>query len=316
MESDFKYIIFFVVCLWLYDIITKTGSFLMNNNKLFNILFIGIMVLFSDCCLEAAKKSSKTVQKQQAQQKNEVSNQSSVIYVFPVDSDKKEFKPVKRVLTGIFTQKQQSKAQEEEKEKASESGKLQLREVAPRKLNEKTIAWINSNSIYYHDPQNNCLNIKERSWAEDKKELLGLEPCPDCFKKLNKTPEFIKKESAAFDVAESDKLLLNADFVEWIKKRFPVEDMTFISGTKLLAYPNLDMTSKGMHQLAIEIQNAYLRQTWRVIEVIVKSNPDVVPYVSSFSTTGELLGVSKSKLSDNDEKNKNYKEPRKPRLFK
>ena len=288
----------------------------MNNiNKLFTVVFIGLLILQSDCCLEAAKKSAKAVQKQHTQ-KNEVSSQSSVIYVFPVETDKKEFKPVRRVLTGIFTEKRQSKAVAEEKEKALEGGKLQRKEVAPRKLNEKTIAWINSNSIYYHDPQNNCLNIKERSWAEDKKELLGLEPCPDCFKKLNKTPEFIKKDSAAFDVAEADKLLLNADFAEWIKKRFPVEDMTFISGTKLLAYPNLDMTSKGMHQLAIEIQNAYLRQTWRVIEVIVKSNPDVVPYVSSFSATSDLLGVSKDKLSDNDEKNKNYKEPRKPRLFK
>ena len=288
----------------------------MNNNKLFNILFVGILVLLSDCCLEAAKKNTKAVQKQQTQQKNEVSSQSSVIYVFPVDADKKPFNPVKRVLTGIFTEKQQSKAVAEEKEKALEGGKLQRKEMAPRKLNEKTIAWVNSNSIYYHDPQNNCLNIKERSWAEDPKELLGLEPCPDCFKKLDKTPDFIKKISAAFDVASADKLLLNSDFIEWIKKRFPVEDMDFISGTKLLAYPNLDMTSKGMHQLAIEIQNAYLRQTWRVIEVIVKANPEVVPYVSSFSPTSELLGVSKDKLSDNDEKNKNYKEPRKPRLFK
>ncbi|MBQ2591734.1 MAG: hypothetical protein II567_00455 [Candidatus Riflebacteria bacterium] len=284
-------------------------------NNIFTIVFIGLLILQSNCSLEAAKKSSKTSNKQQSQQKNDASSDSSVIYVFPVDADKKPFKPVKRVLTGIFTEKQQSKAVAEEKEKNSEGGKLQRKEIPPRKLNEKTIAWVNTNSIYYHDPYNNCLNIKERSWAEDKKELLGLEPCPDCFKKLNKTPEFIKKESAAFDVADSDKLLLNADFIEWIKKRFPVEDMNFISGTKLLAYPNLDMTSKGMHQLAIEIQNAYLRQTWRVIEVIVKSKPDVVPYVSSFSPTSELLGVTKNKLTDNDDKNKNYKEPKKPRLF-
>ncbi len=305
-----------MVCLWLYDIITKTGSFLMKKiNNIFTIVFIGLLILQSNCSLEAAKKTSKTSNKQQSQQKNDASSDSSVIYVFPVDADKKPFKPVKRVLTGIFTEKQQSKAVAEDKEKASEGGKLQRKEIPSRKLNEKTIAWVNTNSIYYHDPYNNCLNIKERSWAEDKKELLGLEPCPDCFKKLNKTPEFIKKMSAAFDVADSDKLLLNADFIEWIKKRFPVEDMNFISGTKLLAYPNLDMTSKGMHQLAIEIQNAYLRQTWRVIEVIVKSKPDVVPYVSSFSPTSELLGVTKNKLTGNDDKNKNYKEPKKPRLF-
>ena len=289
----------------------------MNNKIIFALVFIGLLFFMSDCSLEAAKKSSKTSNKQKSQQKNEVSSDSSVIYVFPVETDKQPFKPVKRVLTGIFTEKQQSKATAEDKEKASESGKLQLKEIPPRKLNEKTIAWINSNSIYYHDPQNNCLNIKERSWAEDPKELLGLEPCPDCFKKLNKTPEFIKKISAAFDVASADKLLLNSDFIEWIKKRFPVEDMDFISGTKLLAYPNLDMTSKGMHQLAVELQNAYLRQTWRVIEVIVKANPEVVPYVSSFSATGELQGVSKDKQGENaNSKKENTKEPRKPRLFR
>lgn len=286
-----------------------------KNNNFFTIFFIGLLIFQSNISLEAAKRNSNVAKKQQTQQKNEISSDGSVIYVFPVETDKKPFKPVKRVLTGIFTEKQQSKAVAEDKEKASENGKLQRKEIPPRKLNEKTIAWVNSNSIYYHDPYNNCLNIQERSWAEDKKELLGLEPCPDCFKKLNKTPEFIKKDSAAFDVASSDKLLLNADFVEWVKKRFPVEDMNFISGTKLLAYPNLDMTSKGMHQLAIEIQNAYLRQTWRVIEVIVKSKPDVVPYVSSFSPTSELLGVSKSKLTDDDDKNKNFKEPKKTRLF-
>ena len=281
-------------------------------NKFFTAVIIGLLLIQSNCCLASSKKSSKTAKKQQ----DEVSSQTSVIYVFPVEAEKKQPNPVRRVLTGIFTQKQQNKAIEEEKEKAQDGGKLQLKEIPPRRLNEKTIAWVNSNSIYYHDPQNNCLNIKERSWAEEKKELLGLEPCPDCFKKLNKIPEFIKRESANFDVAPSDKLLLNSDFVEWIKKRFPVEDITFVSGTKMIAYPNLDMTSKGMHQLSIEIQNAYMRQTWRIIEVIVKANPEVVPYVSSFSATSDLLGVSKSKLSDNDDKNKNYKEPRKPRLFK
>ena len=276
---------------------------------------IGLLMLQSYCCFAAGNKTSKSAKKQQAQQ-NDVSKSDSVIYVFPVETEKQPFKPVKRVITGIFTDKQQNKAVEEDKEKAQEAGKLQRKEIAPRKLNEKTLAWVNSNSIYYHDPENNCLNIKERSWAEDKKELLGLEPCPDCFKKLKKTPAFIKKESVNFEVADADNLLVNSDFVEWAKKRLPIDDMNFISGTKVFAYPNLDMTSKGMHQLAIEIQNAYLRQTWRVIEVIVKAKPEVVPYVSSFSSTGELLGVSKDKLSDNDEKNKNYKEPRKPRLFK
>ena len=305
-----------MVCLLLYDIITETGSLPMKkNNILFAVIFIGILLLQSGCCLAAGKKASKSVKKQQTQQ-NDSSSQSSVIYVFPVEAEKQPFKPVKRVITGIFTDKQQNKALEEEREKAQESGKLQRKEIPARKLNEKTLAWINVNSIYYHDPNNNCLNIKERSWAENKKELLGLEPCPDCFKKLNKTPDFIKKESVSFEVADAEHLLVNSDFVEWAKKRLPINDMNFISGTKVFAYPNLDMTSKGMHQLAIEIQNAYLRQTWRVIEVIVKAKPEVVPYVSSFSTTGELLGVSKDKLSDNDDKNKNYKEPKKPRLFK
>ncbi len=269
----------------------------MKKINLFFILFlIGLINLQSNQSFAAKKNNSNSTKTKQTQ-KNDNTSQSSVIYVFPVEQGKQPFKPVKRVITGIFTNKQQEKALEEDKENAEKAGTIQKREKPPRTLNEKTIAWITPMGLYYHDPQNNCLNIKERSWVEERKEILGLEPCPDCFKKLNKTPEYIKKYSANFDVASADKLLDNSQFLEWIKDRQPVKDINFISGTKLIAYPNLDLSTHQMHQMAIEIQNAYMRQTWRIIEVWVKSKPDVVQYVSSFSPTAELHGVKKDKTT-------------------
>ncbi|MBQ3644415.1 MAG: hypothetical protein II961_07435 [Candidatus Riflebacteria bacterium] len=266
----------------------------MKKINLFFILFlVGLISLQSNQSFAAKKNNSNSTKTKQTQ-KNDNTSPSSVIYVFPVEQEKQPFKPVKRVITGVFTNKQQEKALEEDKENAQKAGVIQKREIPPRTLNEKTIAWITPMGLYYHDPQNNCLNIKERSWIEERKEILGLEPCPDCFKKLNKTPEYIKKYSANYDVASADKLLDNSQFIEWIKDRQPVKDINFISGTKLIAYPNEELTTHQMHQMAIEIQNAYMRQTWRIIEVWVKSKPDVVQYVSSFSPTAELHGVRKS----------------------
>lgn len=266
----------------------------MKKINMFFILFlVGLISLQSNQSFAAKKNNSNSTKTKQTQ-KNDNTSPSSVIYVFPVEQEKQPFKPVKRVITGVFTNKQQEKALEEDKENAQKAGVIQKREIPPRTLNEKTIAWITPMGLYYHDPQNNCLNIKERSWIEERKEILGLEPCPDCFKKLNKTPEYIKKYSANYDVASAEKLLDNSQFIEWIKDRQPVKDINFISGTKLIAYPNKELTTHQMHQMAIEIQNAYMRQTWRIIEVWVKSKPDVVQYVSSFSPTAELHGVRKS----------------------
>lgn len=282
----------------------------------FTAILIGLFILLPNLNSYAAKKTSKSA-KTKEKQETSTSSSSSVIYVFPVETEKKPFKPVKRVITGIFTNKQQEKAEEEEKAKATEKEKIQVREIPPRTLNERTIAWITPMGIYYHDPHNNCSNTNERNWAEENKELVGLEPCPKCFKELKKTPPFIKNQLGNLEIADSDHLLLNNAFIEWAKDRFPIKGISFISDTKIMAYPTLDMTSKGMYQLAKELQGAYLRQTWRVIEVQVKSNPDVVEYVSSFSPTSELLGVVKNKeQSDNKAASDPSKAPHKPRLFK
>ncbi len=288
---------------------------MINIKKCLAAILISNFIILPSLTSFAAKKNSKANKSTQKQEETS-SNSSSVIYVFPVETEKKPYKPVKRVITGIFTNKQQEKAEEEDKAKATEKEKVQAREIPPRTLNERTIAWITPMGIYYHDPNNNCLNSNERTWAEENKELVGLEPCPSCFKNQNKTPAFIKKQFGNLDVADSGHLLLNNEFISWAKERFPVKDISFISGTKILAYPTLDMTSKGMYQLAIELQGAYLRQTWRVAEVQVKSNPDVVEYVSSFSPNSELLGVVKNKeQADSKATSESTKAPRKPRLF-
>ena len=286
------------------------------KNKYLTVFIVSIFMVQPVSAILGAKKTAKSAKPSQKQ--TQISSTSNAeIYIFPSDTEKQPFKPVKRVITGIFTNKQQKKAEEEEKAKASEKEKIQLKEKAPRGLNQRTIAWTTPMGLYYHDPHANCSNTTERVWAEENKELVGFEPCPDCFKKVNKIPEFIKKQSANYEIANSEKLLTNNDFINWIKERFPVKDMNFISGTKVLAYPTLDMTSKGMHQLAIEIQGAYLRQTWRVIEVQVKSNPNVVEYVSSFSPTDKLLGVveKKDNAESKNSTDSSKKAPYKPRLF-
>lgn len=217
-----------------------------------------------------------------AESKNKTGESEKAVYVFPVETEKQPFKPVKRVLTGIFTDKQQKKALAEDKAKAEKNAELKKKEIAPRKLNAKTIAWITPMGFYYHDPLNNCLKVEQPIWVEDKKELLGLEPCPDCFKKRNIIPAFIKEEAGNFDIAKADALLINSEFIDWVKERLPIRDMSFISGSKALISSKNEMAKIGLYNLALETQNAYLRQTWRVIEVQARMEDDKPLYLSSF----------------------------------
>ena len=259
--------------------------------KKFNCLFaVALICLLASQTGYCAKKSKASAKKNQQPVASET---VAEMYIFPVESEKPEYKPVSRVLTGIFTQKQQTKAIEEDKAKALKASEIQKKEKPPRTLNERTIAWTTPMNIYYHDPMNNCLKIEDRSWAEENSEIVGLEPCPDCFKKRDMVPSFIKKQCGNLDIAEAKDLLINSKFIEWAKERMPVKEISFISGNKLLIIPTLDMTAKGMHQLAKEVEMAYLRQTWRVIEVQAKSDSDISQYVSSFSPEAHLLGEVK-----------------------
>lgn len=287
-----------------------------RKNRIFTIIVLLSLFIFeyNNMLFAANNRKNSNLKKQKAQDNN-IASQGAVVYVFPADTEKQSFKPVKRVLTGIFTEKRQKKALEADKKESEKKEKLELKEAPPRTLNAKTIAWITPMGICYHDPTNNCLNILDRLWVEEKKEIVGLEPCPDCFKKINKIPEFIKKEPGNLEIAEANALLMNNDFIEWAKSKLPIKDMNFISSTKLLVFPSVDMASVGMYELAIQVQNAYLRKTWRVIEVQVKSNPEVTEYVSSFSPSSILLGVNKTKPV-NDTNQSVKKEPRKPRLFR
>ncbi len=284
------------------------------NNKYLIAIFLSLFMVQPVINIYGAKESTKNSKSSPKQAGNSSSN--AEVYVFPADTEKQPFKPVKRVITGIFSNKQQKKALEDQKSKEKGNEVIQPRPVAPRTLNAKTIAWTTPMGIYYHDPNNNCSNANERNWAEENKELVGLEPCPDCFKRSFKIPEFIKKQFGNIEIADSEHLLLNNEFIEWAKTRLPVKDMNFISGDKLLAYPSLDMSSLGMHQLATELEKAYLKQTWRVIEVQVKSNPNVVEYVSSFHPTAELLGVVKNKETENKTSTQSAKSSKKPNTHK
>ena len=76
-------------------------------NKILVGIIIGSFLLIPCIKSYAVKKSSKTVKQTNVQQETVASN-SAVIYVFPVNIEKQTFKPVERVITGIFINKQQN----------------------------------------------------------------------------------------------------------------------------------------------------------------------------------------------------------------
>ena len=79
-------------------------------------------------------------------------------------------------------------------------------------------------------------------------------------------------------------MLNNADFLVWAQERLPLRNPGFVTSQKLMIYPKMEMTRKGLHQLARETELAYRRKTWKVIEVIAKQSEADLDQISSFDT--------------------------------
>lgn len=205
-------------------------------------------------------------------------------YVFPLTSKKR--KPTARaekILTGVFSAHDEVKVVKTGKELPD---KLDFTDTQGEKRskpkNGDTIAWITREGIAYHDPFLDCASGSERIWVSSINELSGLLPCEECFKKNNQAPGFISKESGGLDLASAAALLSNGDFLVWAQNRLPIRNPGFISSQKLMVYPKMEMTDNGLHQLAREIELAYRRHTWKVIEVIGKKSETDTGSVSSF----------------------------------
>ncbi len=209
-------------------------------------------------------------------------------YIFPVKGQKSRPQTkAQRILTGVFSGSG-------EKTTVSSDGADELPEVvsldaAPVKRQAKrdaeTIAWVTKAGSLYHDPFLECAwaSGTERIWVDSIKDLSGLEPCSECYQKNNSVPEFVRKESGGLDIATATTLLSNADFLVWVQERLPLRNPGFITSQKLMIYPKMEMTRKGLHQLARETELAYRRKTWKVIEVVAKQNEADIDQISSFA---------------------------------
>jgi len=210
-------------------------------------------------------------------------------YIFPVKGQKnRRSQKAQRILTGVFSGSG-------EKTAVSSDNPGDLPDIigfdqAPVKRQTKrdaeTIAWVTKTGAFYHDPFLECALASgtERIWVGSVKELNGLEPCSECYQKNNNVPEFIRKESGGLDVATATTLLSNADFLVWVQERLPLRNPGFITSQKLMIYPKMEMTRKGLHQLARETELAYRRKVWKVIEVVAKQSEADLDHVSSFDT--------------------------------
>lgn len=225
-------------------------------------------------------------------------------YIFPISSGKLKRrypgpKP-KVIITGVFTgNKKEDRGKEKQirDEKSdnnlSEPLIIKKTEDIKFKADKDTIAWIKANSEYYHDPlspheldseKNTDGQTKhklKRIWISDIKFLAGLKPCKKCFIDTNTPPEFIKKECGGLDLASASALLNNPEFIEWAKKHLPVEKVSFLTSSKILAVAKTKMTDKALLELAKEIAAAYRRHTWRIAEVITQ-NKNSEKHESSF----------------------------------
>ncbi len=207
-------------------------------------------------------------------------------YVFPLSGARRRPRArAERILTGIFSA---SGTMETQDPGATLPDRLNSdSSSATRKKSVKqqdTIAWITREGLLYHDPFLECpaASGSERVWVDDYHELSGLQPCNDCFQKNNNIPDFIQKESGGLDVASATSLMANADFLAWAQERLPIRNPGFISTQKLVIYPKMEMTAKGLHQLARETEMAYRRMTWKVIEVLGKHSEIDTGNLSSF----------------------------------
>ncbi len=210
---------------------------------------------------------------------------------------KRKLQPAEKVLSGVFSGRPSSEvASLPSLLPASESADSSERSFSRRKT-ETSVAWVGNNSLEFHDPYLDCgkASGSERIWVNGVKELCGLDPCDECFFKTNHPPAFIKKESGGLDLASAATLLDNKSFIDWIEKHLPVKNPSFLSTRKLLIYPKLEMTRKGLWQLAKEVEFAYRRHTWRVIEVMAKQSEIDTQSISSFADFEEQGGKQAEK---------------------
>jgi len=206
--------------------------------------------------------------------------------VFPTRPQRKVPRPrAERILTGIFS------GREEIVDDSAVTEDIYVNTPRrPRSVSQKTaatIAWMTEGGITYHDPFLECATGTERVWLDDVKDLSGLAPCEECFIKTAHAPEFIQKESGGLDLASASELLTNQQFLVWAGERLPIKNPGFISTRRLLIYPKMEMTEAGLRQLAKEVEMAYRRHTWRVIEVIAKKSETDTDSISSFGENKE-----------------------------
>ncbi len=210
-------------------------------------------------------------------------------YVFPVSGAKRQpAGHAERILTGIFSASGSAEVSSEKEMSLPDRIDLDASPALRRATvkDKDTIAWITKEGLLYHDPFLECpaASGSERIWIGDYHELCGLQPCEDCFQKNNNIPDFISKEAGGLDVASAPGLLANGAFLEWVQSHLPIKNPGFISTQKLIIYPKMEMTARGLHQLARETEHAYRRLTWRVIEVLGKHSEIDTGNISSFDT--------------------------------
>lgn len=207
------------------------------------------------------------------------------IRIFSAQPQKRrKLPPAEKILTGVFSGRPSFEAASlPALLPASESANSSERSFS-RKKTDISVAWVADGSLEFHDPFLDCgkASGSQRIWVNGVKELCGLDPCEECFFKTDHPPAFIKKESGGLDLASAAVLLDNKAFLSWLETHLPVKTPSFLSTRKLLIYPKLEMTRKGLWQLAKEVELAYRRHSWRVIEVMAKQSEIDTQSVSSF----------------------------------
>lgn len=206
--------------------------------------------------------------------------------VFPDRPQRKMQRPrAERILTGIFSGREEVVGETAVAEDTFVKTPGRSRPVSQKTA--ATIAWMTEGGVAYHDPFLECSTGTERIWVDDIKDLSGFAPCEECFIKTAHAPEFIRKESGGLDLASASELLTNQQFLAWAGERLPIKNPGFISTRRLLIYPKMEMTEAGLRQLANEVEMAYRRHTWRVIEVIAKKSETDTDSISSFGEDNE-----------------------------
>ncbi|MBU1107616.1 MAG: hypothetical protein KKB51_13175 [Candidatus Riflebacteria bacterium] len=232
----------------------------------------GQIILTNDLAVASGAKSVKTVGE-------------SEIMIFPTRSRKSVVRPrAERILSGIFSGRQEAESDILPTEE-SYTPLMKQRPVKQKAAN--TIAWINEGGAVYHDPFLECATGSERVWIDNVQDLCGLAPCEECFMKTAQAPEFIRKESGGLDLASATGLLSKQEFLIWASERLPLKNPGFITTQRLLIYPKMEMTDNGLLQLAREVEMAYRRHTWQVIEVIAKKSETDTGSISSFGEDSE-----------------------------